>query len=434
MPNVKNITPRFVGIKNNYIHVVSDREFSQTDLISVQLPEELSDVSSEELITNYRYSNGRLRCKKSSKPFGEQKIAFVSNFKMRCGISTYAENLFPIIAKQAGDFKLFIEENEFSTGSLHELGNIGLSEDQVSICWKRGKSLKNLVSQIKEYDPDVILINHEFGIFPQATHWLSMLAQLSQYRVITIMHSVFHHKDKTVCEAAMPEIVVHLEGARDVLKKEKQLSSNVHVIPHGCFLPDSHKLWNIYKTEHRVIQTGFMFRYKSWDSSLKAIAMLKVKIPDVYFTGICSESPFNMMEHQLYYNELMQLIDDLDISENVCLIRGYQSDEVLNSFMETNTLAIFPYTSTPEHEVFGVSGAARLAMAKTLPIVSSNGNHFQDIPSVKCNSPEEMAEAMFQLFSSKRLYNEQIAKQNNYLIENTWENVTAKYIKIFEKF
>jgi len=424
--------PRFIGIKKNFIQIVSDQEFSYKDLKMVKLPEEFENISSEDLITNYRYSNNELKCKKVSKPIGQLKIAFVGNWKMKCGISTYSENLYPIIAKQCKDFKLFIEENDAPTSDIFQLGDRKLNEEQVSICWKRGASLKKLAEEIKAYDPDVISLQHEFGIYPKATHWLSFINQLSQYRIITTMHSVFHHKDKTICEQAMSEIIVHLDGAKDVLKNEKQISGDVHVIPHGCFMPDNHKLWNLYNTPHTIIQSGFAFRYKGWEQTLKTIALLKQSIPDIFFTGILSESPFNMVEHQLYYNELMELIEKLGIEENVSLLRGYVSDEVLNSYLETNKIAIFPYTSAPGHEVFGVSGAARLAMRKTIPIITSNGNHFQDIPSIKCDSPEQMCEEILKLFSNKKCYDEQVAKQNEYLINNTWEKVAESYIKIFE--
>ena len=64
-------------------------------------------------------------------------------------------------------------------------------------------------------------INHEFGLWPNASYWLSMLTQLSEYRIITTLHSVFpQHYDKTICEAAIPEIIVHSEGAKQALEKK----------------------------------------------------------------------------------------------------------------------------------------------------------------------------------------------------------------------
>jgi glycosyltransferase involved in cell wall biosynthesis len=260
-----------------------------------------------------------------------------------------------------------------------------------------------------------------------------MINQLSDYRIIVTMHSVFHHKDKTIVEAAIPEIVVHLQGAYDVLKKEKQVPGNVYVIPHGCYSSSENgKLWNFYKTQHTIIQAGFLFKYKGWEEALKAISILKTKYNDVFFTGLCSESPYCKYDHQSYYEELMELIDKLDISENVSLIRGYQSDQTFDSYFRTNRVALFPYVSVPEHEVFGASGAARLAMSKGLPVITSSANHFSDLPTIKADSPEQISIEIDKLFSNWKLINKQVDIQNKYIVDNSWENVAKQYIKLFE--
>src|SRR5208337_4525456 len=120
--------------------------------------------------------------------------------------------------------------------------------------------------------------------------------------------------------------------------------------------------------------------------------------PDVFFTGLFSESPYAQVEHQMYYNELMLLIEKLGIQENVSIIRGYQSDATIDSFLRTNQVAIFPYVSHPAHEVFGASGAARTAMSKGLPVITSSVNHFIDLPTIKADTPEEIAKALEKLF------------------------------------
>ncbi|MFT2588457.1 hypothetical protein, partial [Escherichia coli] len=86
---------------------------------------------------------------------------------------------------------------------------------------------------------------------------------------------------------------------------------------------------------------------------------------------------------------LMCLIDELGIQENVALIRGFQSEETLDSYLRTNQATLFPYISHPSHEVWGASGAARIAMAKGLPVVTSSVNHFSDLPTIKADSGEE---------------------------------------------
>lgn len=424
---------RFVGVKHNRICVVSDNTFDNKVLDVIEIPAELTKVSSAELLTDYTIRDGKLKRKISKKPAKELKVALVGNWKMRCGIATYSEHLWPEIIKHVGDFKLFIEKNDISTGDIHQIGDRIIPDSQVSVCWKRGESLQTLVKELKEYDPDIILIQHEFGLWSNASYWLAMMNQLSDYRVIVTMHSVFRHKDKTIVEAAMPEIVVHLEGARQVLKEEKKITSKVHVIPHGCYDYNGEKLWNFYKSDKTFMQFGFAFRYKGWEKALQATAILKEKYPDVFFTGLLSESPYNKVGHEIYYNELMVLVDDLKIQENVTLLRGYQSDSVIDSFMRTNQATIFPYTSHPEHEVFGASGAARMAMAKGLPVVTSSVNHFSDLPTVKADTPEELAKALEIFFTNSEAREKQIQKQKAYLSENTWEKIGLKYIELFEK-
>ncbi|HEY5268342.1 MAG TPA: glycosyltransferase [Candidatus Saccharimonadales bacterium] len=424
---------RFVGVKHNRICVISDNTFDNSVLDIIEIPAELTKVSSAELLTDYTIRDGKLKKKISKKTAKELKVALVGNWKMRCGIATYSEHLWPEIVKHIGDFKLFIEKNDISTGDIHQIGNQIVPDSQVSVCWKRGESLQTLVKELKEYDPDIILIQHEFGLWSNASYWLAMMNQLSDYRVIVTMHSVFRHKDKTIIEASIPEIIVHLEGARQVLKEEKKITSKVYVIPHGCYDYSGEKLWNFYKSDKTFMQFGFAFRYKGWEKALQATAILKEKYPDVFFTGLLSESPYNKVGHEIYYNELMVLVDDLKIQENVSLLRGYQSDSVIDSFMRTNQATIFPYTSHPEHEVFGASGAARMAMAKGLPVITSNVNHFSDLPTIKADTPEELAKALEVFFTDPGAKEKQLQKQKSYLMENTWEKIGLRYVELFEK-
>jgi glycosyltransferase involved in cell wall biosynthesis len=424
---------RYVGIKNNRICVVSDVKFQNDELEIIEVPSELSCVSHFDLLTNCVVRDGKIKCKLANKPAKQLKLALVGNYKMRCGISTYNEHLWPEVVKHVGDFKLFVEKNDIPTGDIHQLGDQVISDSQIVVCWKRGESLQSLVKELKDYNPDIIWIGHEFGLWPNASYWLAMMNQLSDYRVITTMHSVFHHRDKSIVEAAMPEIVVHLDGAKKLLEEEKQVSGKVYVIPHGCYSFNSERLWNFYKSDKTFLQAGFGFRYKGIEKSIQATAILKEKYPDVFFTALFSESPYSKVEHQIYYNELMQMVEDLGLTENVAIIRGFQSDAVLDSFLRTNQATVFPYVSHLEHEVFGASGQARMAMSKGLPVITSMIPHFSDLPTIKADTPEEIAKALDCLFSEPGAKEKQIRAQMSYLLENTWEKIALRYIRLFEK-
>lgn len=155
---------RFVGVKHNRICVVSDNAFNNEGLDIIEVPPELSHVSPSDLIINCVVRDNQIKCKTSKKEAGKLKLALVGNWKMRCGIATYSENLWPEVVKHVGDFKLFIEQNEISTGDIHQIGEQTIDDSKVSVCWKRGESLRQLVKELKEYNPDIIWIQHEFGL------------------------------------------------------------------------------------------------------------------------------------------------------------------------------------------------------------------------------------------------------------------------------
>eukprot|EP00697_Spironema_sp_BW2_P015602 gnl/Spiro4/6522_TR3348_c0_g1_i1.p2 gnl/Spiro4/6522_TR3348_c0_g1~~gnl/Spiro4/6522_TR3348_c0_g1_i1.p2 ORF type:complete len:322 (+),score=-42.93 gnl/Spiro4/6522_TR3348_c0_g1_i1:1291-2256(+) len=315
--------PRFVGVKNGSIRIISNAFFVNDDLTVVELPAELNEVTSQDLMLHYQFKNNKVQSKKSPKAIKDLKVAFINNWKMKCGISTYSEFLIPEISKKLSDFKLFIEHNSTPTSDMKVIGNKIAADGQVNECWKRGEPLDELVEAIEAYEPDVILIQHEFGLFPNARYWLSFMSRLAKFRIIVTMHSVFYHQDKTVVEACMPEIVVHVEGAKEVLKSHKEVAAKVYLIPHGCFINDNTpKLWNCYKSDHTFVTQGFSFRYKRFENCIRAAAILKSKYPDVFFTGLLAESPFNEIEHQIYYEELVQLSKDLNVENSISLIRG----------------------------------------------------------------------------------------------------------------
>jgi glycosyltransferase involved in cell wall biosynthesis len=410
---------RFVGIKNNKIVVISDKSFTNKDYLIIPVPKDLESISSESLILNYKIENNKIILKKSNKLASELKVALVANYGSQCGIGTYSKFLFDELTPSLGDYKIFSEEGSEPS-------------DKVIPCWKRGESLTKLINEIKKYNPDILLLQHEFGLFPNARYWLSMMNQLSDYRIIVTMHSIFRHLDKSIVEACIPEIIVHLQDAKSVLI-DKGISSKIHVIPHGCFpCVDKTKLWNFYKSNHTLIQFGFLFRYKSYETTIRAVSLLKNKYPDIFLTGLCSESPHAKVEHEIYYNELMELVNSLSLQENVALIRGFQTEKVLNSYLRMNKAAVFPYVGSKEHECFGSSGAAPYTMTKGIPVISSNIHHFKNLPTIKAESPEEIAEKLDQLFTNEKMGLEQIEIQNSYLLENSWTKIAQKYISVFE--
>lgn len=424
--------PRYLIVKESKIRVISDHEIKSDDEVIIF---EDDKISNQELMLNYTCVDGHLVRNIRHKLAKDTKVAFVGNWKMKCGISTYSEKLWPLVANQIKDWKIFAEFNSTPTSDMNLVGDDIVENTKIVECWKRGQQLNELIQEIVLYNPDVVWIQHEYGLWPDARHWLSFISRLQSLgtRVIVTLHSVYKHMDKLVNEAIIPEIIVHLNGARSVLKDIKGVPGQVYVMPHGCdAYQDKTRLWNIYRSEKTFMQFGFGFRYKGWENSIRAVAELKKTHKDVFFTGLFSESSFCMVEHQTYYDDLVRLIKELNVEENVALIRGFQSNKSLDSFLQTNKAIVFPYVSHPDHEVFGVSGAARYAMSKNIPIVTTSVNHFSDVPTIKADTPIEIANELEKLLLDNDVWKKQVSKQENYAVENSWENVAKIFINILE--
>lgn len=412
----------YVGHRNKRIVTVGDRAFSSENLKIAKVPDDLLGVSKESLMENYEVWRGNVVKKNSPKDPKSLRVAFVGVYNIKCGIATYAEALFPAIGALVGDYRIFAER-------------AGLPpSDNLVQCWSRGQPLTDLINAIDDYDPDIVLVQHEYGIFPVARHWLAFMSSMQRYKTFVTLHSVYKHKDKTICEAAIPNIIVHTDIGKTVLKQEKKVPGVVTVIPHFCIpCKDTSKHWNLYHSLHTIVQFGFGFRYKGWEQAIEVVAQLKKEYPDIFFTGLFSESDFSKNQHDQYFYELYDLIKEKNVSQNVALIRGYQSDETLDAYLRTNQVAMFPYIENGEHTVFGCSGAARFTMRTGIPVIASNAPLFDDLEGVcpRPKSVEELCAEVRKLFNDPSNVKDQQERQRLFLVKNSLENVAKLYVNSF---
>lgn len=422
---------RWALLKNNKIVSISNHPFSQPCHTAI-LPDELDAIDGKVVINEYRISDGYVVPARNRK-IKDLKIAIITNWEQHCGISIYAEHLVPHFIDKCKDYKIFCEINDKLTDQASCYEGASINREKVIECWRRGESLQNLASEVQSFNPDIVWINHEPGIFPNARYWLSFLTQLSSYRIITTLHSVYPtHYDKTIVEAPLKEIIVHLDGAKKALI-DKGISGEISVIQHGYYKNEHKpKLWNFYKSQHTFMQSGFLFPYKGLETSIEAASILKPKYPDVYLTILGSENENNRFDHNKYHDELIDFIKKLGLEDNASIVRGFQTDQSLDSYYRTNQVAVFPYKSDPDHIVFGASGAVRLAISKNIPVITSKIHHFSDVPSIKIETAAELAEELDKLFSDNNLVKNRINIQNKCAEDNSWEKAAIRYIEIFE--
>lgn len=385
--------------KNNRISAVSDHPI----FITGQQNKECSgDISLLGQIT-----------KPPLKEIKDLRIAFICNWNDPCGISTYSKFLVGEMEKLVTEIRIFSEHD----------------------CWHRGKSMKTAIEHVLAWKPDFVIIQHEFGIFPNACFFLQMLDMLEDTPYVVCMHSVYEHFDKTVCSAAIKTCIVHTEQGKNILESRGH-TNKVHVIPHGCLgFTDTKEQWNIFHTPYAIVQFGFGFYYKGVDRAIDAIHILKndPKFKDIFYVYLASENPHNARIHDSYHNFLSDKIKELNLQDNIAIIRGFQSEQTINNYLKTAKLAIFPYMNNDNNIVYGASGAIRIAMANRIPIIASESHLFDDLDGIvpRPDCAESLARAIDDVFSSEKKRKEILVKCSEFVDNNSWSLSASRYLELY---
>lgn len=358
------------------------------------------------------------------------KVAFIGNIFSKCGIATYNEKLFASLKKRC-EVVFFAERN----------GN--KDENDIRYCWNREEFPKcELIDKVDEFAPDIVLFSHEYGIFPKSYFYSTLVSyfKLKGYKVATIHHSVYEkHKDKLTTESVCKNVIVHTEEAKNALLRKGVNPLNVNVIPHGCsfnsedgsILPD---LWNHFGNKHVILQSGFLFYYKSHLAMLDVVAELKKKYPNVVYIILASENPKCQQEHDKLCKEIIEKINKLELQHNVIMDRGFASDEVLMSYIRTSSVVVLPYKPSSEFDVYAASGMARIILQTSTPLIVSNANLFNGMDEVvaRANILEEWVDEISKVFDNKIDKKNLVLKRKKFIEENSWDKAIEKLVDIFK--
>src|SRR5208283_1360680 len=106
----------------------------------------------------------------SSKTQSQTTNRHITNWAQDCGISTYAQFLVNAIRPLAEAVRVFSEFpiDKPSATAPYDDGDI-------TYCWSRGTSMLPCTTRLLAWEPDFIVIQHEFGIFPKAPYILQLL-------------------------------------------------------------------------------------------------------------------------------------------------------------------------------------------------------------------------------------------------------------------
>lgn len=403
---------------DNSAKIISTSGFEMLNY-SEHIPKEVTEIASDtQIILN----------QKQPRNIDISRVAYICNWNQQCGISTYSKFIYDEL-KNNIETKVFSEKTATNSESTEE----------ILYCWKRGESLLHLVDEIKAYKPTTILIQHEWGIFPNAAYFMAFIAELKRtdIPVVVVIHSVYDHLDKLMPLSVIDNIIVHSEPAKTLLKSLK-FKGNVFVIPHGC--PDinnSPEIYNIFQTPYLLFGYGFGFKYKGVETAIDAIKYLvdsDPKFKNILYIYACSESENNKGIHANYYDILFNKVKDAGLQDNILLLKGFLEPELLDIYLRTVKMVIFPYVTDPSG-VCGSSGAIKIAMSYNVPVIASTSHLFDDVEGYvrRVEDHKELAIEIDKIFSDGKHRDNIISKAHEFILENTWPISADRYLKVIKE-
>ena len=370
------------------------------------------------------------KCVQHKKNNKKTKVAYIGNYKSSCGVSTYNTELIEQL-KNFCELKVFAE---YESGQLNS--------NFVERCWERSDLFKKeLIDKVLEFDPDIIHISHEYGIFPKAYAFTCLISIFKSYGypVIATMHSVYEHLDKTVSEVAPNYLIVHTEEAKQCLIRKGLDANKIFVVLHGTECPENGELlpdlYNTWQNNHTIYHPGFLFYYKGHLIMLDVVHKLKSKYPDVHYIIQGSENPRNQQEHDYYYQEIVEKIRLLDLEHNVTLHRGFIDKRLMLNTIRTVKVCVLPYTPHVEHDVYAASGIGRIVITTETPLVTSKAHIFDDLAHIvkQADTINEFVEDVSEIFESNKEKEIQNKLKSDFLKIINWKHTAKVTSELYEK-
>ncbi len=294
------------------------------------------------------------------------KVAHVSTFApLRCGIATYTTDL--INALSRFDNKRY----SLNYGSANDDSADGRANVE-SV-----ESVSRLGESLSMSDCKIVSLQHEFGIWG-GKNGENLLFFLDSCKkpIVSIMHTTFgpnwrEDEQKRILRelaARSERIVVLTELAKETVSGLiGEQTKKVVVIPHG--VPDfayrdppqersASESRNVFSLN--LMTVGFFRNDKGFEIALEAVRILLNRGYEVSYR-IAGEPQEQFEKQEVYYEEISNIVSDLDLSRFVEIERRYLSVEEQREVIQKSHLGLFPYQCKEQ------------ASSGTLPIVLAAG-------------------------------------------------------------
>lgn len=363
------------------------------------------------------------------------RIGFISSYPpIECGIATYTQYLTDALRKKNVD--------------VYVVCHMGGSGHQVfpSFDYEDGDLAEKAFSTMVRFTPDVIHIQHEFGLFGK-NMGVSVIPLILNFRligipVVTTLHTVYSDMPKEhelIIRSILMNsnyVIVHEEYQLENIKRKfpPDLVNKMKVIPHGARevdpIPDAKKIIGLPEDKKVVLMIGYLRPSKNFELIIDLFPEILKRYPDAI---LVIASKVRGQEHIEYRNMLFQKIANSPVKDNIIFIRGQLPQHIFDTIISSADVVVLPYRLTSQ------SGILAHCLAFGRPIVVSKSPGLENVikeagAGISCSTKEEFVNAIVKIISDQEFSKKLSENGRRYVKDNiSWSIISEKHIELYQK-
>jgi 1,2-diacylglycerol 3-alpha-glucosyltransferase len=360
------------------------------------------------------------------------RICFVSTYPpIECGIASYTSYLNGVLRRLHNE--TFI------------VSQYGAQGDNVfPVYWPESISQAKLIFNIgTRLTPDVIHIQHEFGLFGSQRGIqvieLILRFKLAGLPVVTTLHTVYEDMDeqgKTITRLIISEssaVIVHEQYQKRILLDffGGAYEAKIHVINHGVReveeIPEAKKKLEI-ENKKVVLLCGYFRPTKGFHRIIRIFPEIVKQEPGAL---LLIAGKLRGLEFLEYQNEFFESINRSPVLDHIMVLRGQFPQKTFDTILCASDVVAFPY------ERSGQSGILAQCYAFHKPFVVSDLRALTESAGrsgggLVASSDPEFAKAILRLFGDRKLYTELKANIKQYVEGKVnWTLTAKKHIDVY---
>lgn len=322
-----------------------------------------------------------------------------------------------------------------------------------------------ILHQVRACAPDVVHIQHEYGIFGFDDRFLHLLSCLREIRVpiVITLHTVHTRSSLDVgccwrTDRRLPTnvdiekeqwqlcklgdmIVVHQDcPMRTTLIEQGARADRVVSIPHGTFKGTSisravaKKYLGYAAHGSLLVAFGYFEPSKNHQRLLEAFSLLCHRKPNTNL-WIGGHVRWPSPPAQEYKARIVNLIDQMGLQEHVTLWEKFLSETDVRALLSAADVGCFVY----HEDTYSSSGALHRMLANGKPIVASHIPKFHELlrvaPEILVdpNRPEEIARVLIRVLEDRSFRTLVASKTLRFAEETSWPLVADAHLDVYRR-